>query len=109
MFGYFGAPRLVAWAALLAVLTVIAFPGCRSSTEEQLVELNVTPEEAKRILAELSARRAEHEAPPAQPAASLRQVPSKRINSDEQGSSPIPVMPFAGWIVDELVDVAPAA
>lgn len=80
---------------------------CRSETEREaekrLAELKLTPEDAKKILAEISTKRAEHEPPPLE--STSRSAPTS------VSRPPSPELPKAdtAWIVDELEDVGPAA
>ncbi len=84
-------------AVLLCLLGLLS---CRSKTEQQLEELNLSEQEAKRILAEISAKQAP--SAPVAPKAPTPQLapPSAAV---ELPSS------VARFIADELVDVAPAA
>lgn len=74
--------------------------------EEKLKELKLTPQDAKRILHELSTKRAEHEAP-------RRAEPERHTVRQEAVLEPVTpgasAASLSGWLVDELVDVAPAA
>lgn len=108
MFEYFRAPRLLR-AARWAVLIGITLSSCRSRTEEQLEKLNVTPDEAKRILAELSAKRAEHEAPIERPSKNPPATSAPALAENASKHSPKAATPIDTWLIDELVDVAPAA
>src|SRR5690606_26427784 len=108
MFEYFRAPRLLR-AARWAVLIAITLSSCRSRTEEQLEKLNVTPDEAKRILAELSAKRAEHEAPIERPSKNPPATSAPALAENGSNHSPKAATPIDTWLIDELVDVAPAA
>lgn len=103
----------VAWLLTLWVVVAAGVMGCqptkRTRIEEKLAELELTPEEAKQILAELSTKRAER-GPPPQPFAQTA-PPSERVAqaptaSLETTSAP---KPDGGWIVDEIEDIAPAA
>lgn len=90
-------------------MAALAASACRSATEkaaeEKLAELKLTPEDAKKILAELSTKRAEHE--PASPA------PQPVRDHAATPVSPEPAPEFlpgdTAWLVDELEDVGPAA
>lgn len=95
------------WLLLLAILA----GACRSSsdpaTDKKLAELKLTPEEAKRILTEISTKRAEHEPPRASPEPSAARSPSA---TPPEQAAPVAVEVSGGaFIVDELEDIGPAA
>lgn len=105
MFGPF--PKALAFLLLVNASVNL---GCDTSTDratrEKLEELDLTPEQAKRILQELSTKRAEHEPVPEQKTAARERVtPHETEPQDIPPTTPS----LDGWIVDELVDVAPAA
>jgi len=104
MFGHFCARGFGILGGLLSLALILS---CRSRTEEELEKLNLTRQEAERILGELSAKRAEHEPPP-EPTASQpheRQAPLPTMAA----TSPAPSGALEQWLLDDLVDVAPAA
>lgn len=90
----------------ITLLCVVGVFSCRSKTQQQLDELNLSEQEAKRILAEVSAKRAAN-APTrtTPPKAPEPPPPTPQAASDEIA----PHSEVSDWIVDELVDVAPAA
>lgn len=95
-------------ATACVVIASIGSSACRSKrtvTEEQLAALDLTPEEAKRLLTQLSTKRAEHEPP----------APSA-VTSNQPNDTPAPVASrhptdatSSVWVIDELEDVGPAA
>lgn len=95
----------IACVALASLVSSACRSNKRTVTEEQLAALDLTPEEAKRILTQLSTKRAEHE-PPSAPS----------VTSNQPSEEPIPVVsrqPTDGtssvWVFDELEDIGPAA
>jgi hypothetical protein len=96
----------------LFLINALGSVGCEradheAATREKLKELDLTPEDAKRILQELSTKRAEHEPQPVanQPRQNPIVAPAASTPTSETGLAST----LAGWLVDELVDVAPAA
>ncbi len=97
--------RVVVFTAMTT--SVVACQSRReSAAEKKLAELNISTAEAKRILAELSTKRAEHQPPAPKPASAAprgelvlggaKGVTESNISSGE-------------WVVDPLEDVGPAA
>lgn len=82
-------------------------PSSDSATDKKLAELKLTPEEAKRILTEISTKRAEHEPP--------RAAPTPPTTANSSATAPAETAPVAvevnggPFIVDELEDIGPAA
>lgn len=98
--------------AAIGCVLVFAVWGCRTeqdATREKLAELKLTPEEAKRLLQELSVKRAEH-SPPPQPSAE----PLSSVVVPERPQPPPPdasrvESPQGAWVLDDLEDIGPAA
>ncbi len=95
--------RVVTLAAMTSLVA------CQSKGEsvaqKKLAELNISTAEAKRILAELSTKRAEHQAPQVKPA-------SAAPRSEPPGGAPGVIdaeIASGEWVVDPLEDVGPAA
>jgi hypothetical protein len=102
-------PRQRAVLALTCIaLASLGASACRSKrtvTEEQLAALDLTPEDAKRILTQLSTKRAEHE-PPASPTVTSNQPtdePSQVVSRQPTGDA------SSVWVIDELEDIGPSA
>lgn len=95
--------------AFLLLVNASLNVGCDTSkeriTREKLEQLDLTPEQAKRILQELSTKRAEHEPVPEQKVIAPENAPPGADPSDVAPSAPS----LDGWFIDDLVDVAPAA
>jgi hypothetical protein len=114
--GWLTVPRvsfgpIAKWRAAVVCALVLTCWGCRSerdaATEKKLAELKLTPEEAKRLLLELSTKRAEHEPP---------RVTSEAPTSPRPASVPAASAEAHGlnsvaeaWVVDDLEDIGPAA
>lgn len=101
--------------SLAALFTVaLGMGGCRSdrkaATDEKLAEMKLTPEEAKRILLELSTKRAEHAAPTATVAPQPPPSPALPSGHVAGSSADKRLDPGASsFVIDELEDIAPAA
>ncbi len=101
--------------AVFVIVNALCTLGCEQThtdgtTRDKLKALNLTPEEAKRILQELSTKRAEHEPlPPARGESQTATDPQPTNSVAPTGESSLAAPSLAGWQVDELVDVAPAA
>ncbi len=105
-------------AVVFGATVLVSATGCERR-KTKLEEMNLTPEEARRILAEISAKQHESQ-PPEAPGARL---PAKRAptvsstdastavpeTSEEVAQAFEPEAVQGRWVVDGLVDVGPAA
>lgn len=86
---------------------------CRSeqseATDQKLSELKLTPEEAKRILLELSAKRAEHEPAPRVNSVAASSAIAQAAPASSSATSNLVDVTTGAWLVDDLEDIAPAA
>ncbi len=94
------------FASLLASMTIAWLMVACEQRSEQLEELGIDEQEARRILAEIAARSASASAalpPPPAP-------PKAKMAGKEEAQAPEPAKTSSQrWVVDEMVDIAPAA
>ncbi len=96
--------RLVALGALSACALLL---GCKRRNQ-QLEELNLTEDQAKRILAEISSHTAKSSAPEA-PEAPATTDAGTNARERTMHQAVDPQLVTGDWVVDGLVDVGPAA
>lgn len=102
--------RDVAVRAIAFALCLLLACGCKSksesATDKTLAEMNLTPEQAKRLLLELSTKRAEHEAPTSAPPPRAAAHSSPQVETPHAATT---ARETNAWLVDEPEDIGPAA
>ncbi len=120
--------QLATFCSVCSVLLgFVAVSGCESEQQKRLRELNITEDQAKKILADISAKRAHPPAPKSAESSGTKAptaAASAAATADgnaQSGNEPTdkttdkleqaldPTLIGEHWIVDGLVDVAPAA
>lgn len=105
-------PGFLVRRAAVGCLLGFTLWGCRNeqdATREKLAELKLTPEEAKRLLQELSVKRAEHSPPPQPSAESLSSVVVPGRPQLPPPEAPRVESAQGTWVLDDLEDIGPAA
>ncbi len=97
--------RVKSWLGV-AALCFVVLPACKRRNPK-LEELNLTEDEAKKILAELSSQKGQPSAPAAQHAPTSDAGALRQEQPVEQAIDPNLVS--TDWVIDGLADVGPAA